>query len=71
MKAASPWMRSGIIAVVGALDCPFAPAFAAASRSCLARVRPSTTGFTNSRWLGLNVSVRCTLAPPRVLRSVE
>ena len=30
-------------------------------RSCLARTRPSTTGFTHSRWLGLNASERWTL----------
>ena len=31
----------------------------------------NATGFTNSRWLGLNVSVRCTLRPEAVARSVE
>ena len=41
-------------------------AFAIAARSCLARMRPSATGLTNSRWLGLKHSERCTLRPARV-----
>ena len=42
-KAASPWTRM------------VTPVWRAASaaRSCLARIRPRATGFTNSRWLGL------------------
>ena len=32
-------------------------------RSCFARTRPSTTGFTNSRWLGLKASERWTWPP--------
>jgi hypothetical protein len=39
------------------------------TRSCLARTRPSTTGFTNSRWLGLKHIDRCTRRPVAVVQS--
>ena len=41
------------------------------ARTCLARTRPSTTGFTNSRWLGLNASDRWIFLPDAVTRSNE
>ena len=41
------------------------------TRSCLARMRPSTTGLTNSRWLGLKHSDRCTFLPLVGRRSRE
>ncbi len=40
-------------------------------RSILARTRPSTTGFTHSRWLGLNAIDRWTGRPPPVTTSLE
>ena len=58
-NAASPWTSSA------------RPRSRAASptRSCLARMRPSATGLTNSRWLGLKHSDRCTFCPPLVIQS--
>ena len=35
-------------------------------RSCLARMRPMATGSTNSRWLGLKQSDKCTFRPDEV-----
>jgi hypothetical protein len=40
------------------------------TRSCFARTRPNTTGFTNSRWLGLKHIERCTRRPVAVIQSL-
>ena len=41
------------------------------NRRCLARIRPSTTGLTASRWLGLGVSDRWTVCLSLVTWSAE
>ena len=40
------------------------------TRSCLARTRPTATGLTNSKWLGLKQSDRWTFCPLEVVQSV-
>ena len=53
MKAASPWMLIGRAVKPAPAPRP----------SVMARVRPATTGATNSRWLGLKQRLSATLLP--------
>src|ERR1035441_2344861 len=58
-NAASPWTRKG----------RYFSRAPSPVRSCLARVRPTVTGSTASRWLGLETRWMWTLSPLRVLYS--
>ena len=61
MNAASPWMRIGSTC----------SRRVSSRRSCLARTRPSTTGFTYSRCDGLKVSDMWIVWPELVVQSFE
>ena len=52
-NAASPWRRMGRTRA-----CSRSPI-----ASCFARTMPSTTGFTNSRWLGFGATVTVIVSP--------
>ena len=58
-NAASPWISTGT-AVAGSTGGGVAPPCRSV---CSARARPSTTGFTASRWLGLGDSDTLTDLP--------
>jgi hypothetical protein len=60
-----PFAGEGRVAVDQQRHAPAARGLGVAARSCLARIGPAATGLTNSRWLGLKHSERCTLCPGR------
>ncbi len=61
-NAASPCMRTGTTASQSGSE-PFAML-----SNCRDRAHPTTTGFTNSRWLGFGASVTLTVPTPSISR---